>query len=302
MALTLTESAKLSQDTLQRGVIETFARSSAILELMPWMDVQGNAYAYNQEGVLPGIGFRGVNEGYEESTGIINQASESLVIAGGDSDVDRFLVQTRSNINDVRAVHDAKKVKALGLAITNQLFNGDTGVTPLGFDGFKKRITGNQNILAGEDGGQLTQDMLDELIDAVEGTPDALFVSKSMRRQMNALLRSSSHYTDTADNFGNAVKAYYGVPVRTIEQDNEGKDILGFNEVTGSSENTGSIYAVKFGPEEFVSGLQNGGISVRDLGELNEKPVYRTRVEWYTGMAVFHPRAAARLSGILKSQ
>ncbi|GAF22722.1 hypothetical protein JCM19047_2488 [Bacillus sp. JCM 19047] len=142
---------------------------------------------------------------------------------------------------------------------------------------------------------------MDELIDSVDGTPDALFVSKAMRRQMNALLRTSSHYTDAADNFGNPVKAYYGVPVRTIEEDNEGNEILGFNEVAGSAENTGSIYAVKFGPEEYVSGLQNGGISVRDLGELNEKPVFRTRVEWYAGMAVFHPKAAARLSGILKS-
>ncbi|GAF22721.1 hypothetical protein JCM19047_2487 [Bacillus sp. JCM 19047] len=147
MALTLTESAKLSQDVLQRGVIETFARSSAILELMPWMDIQGNSYAYNQEGVLPGIGFRNVNEGYEESTGIINQASERLYIAGGDSDVDRFLVQTRSNINDVRAVHDTKKVKALGLAITNQLFNGDTGNNPLGLMASKNGLPESRILL-----------------------------------------------------------------------------------------------------------------------------------------------------------
>jgi len=54
MALTLPEAAKLSTDTLQRGVIELFARNSAILEMMPWMEIQGNAYKYNQEATLPG--------------------------------------------------------------------------------------------------------------------------------------------------------------------------------------------------------------------------------------------------------
>ncbi|MDT2266382.1 hypothetical protein P7H12_26080 [Paenibacillus larvae] len=49
-----------------------------------------------------------------------------------------------------------------------------------------------------------------------------------------------------------------------------------------------------------MSGLQNGTINVRDLGERNKKPCYRTRIEWYSAMAVFHPRAAARLSGVIK--
>ena len=35
-----------------------------------------------------------------------------------------------------------------------------------------------------------------------------------------------------------------------------------------------------------------------DLGEQNSKPVFRTRVEWYPGMVIEHPRAAARLYGV----
>lgn len=301
MALTLTEAAKLSQDTLQRGVIETFARTSSILEMMPFMDIAGNAYAYNQEGTLPGIGFRDVNEGYTASEGVINQKSERLYIAGGDVDVDRFIVQTRSNINDVRAVHTEMKSKALALAMTNQIFNGDQAVNSKGFDGLKKRLAGKQVIDAGEDGGALTIGMLDELIDAVEGEPDALFVSKAMRREVKALIQGHNGYSESVyDAFGRPVMTYGGIQIRTIETDNAGNEILGFNETQGTAVNAGSIYAVKFGPEQYVSGLQNSGVSVRDLGELNEKPVYRTRIEWYPGMAVFHPKAAARLRGVTK--
>lgn len=294
MALTLVEAGKLSTDVLQKGVIETFARTSSILEMMPFMEIAGNAYAYNLEETLPGIAFRDVNEAYAESTGVINQKTETLKIAGGDVDVDRFIVQTRSNVNDVRAIHTEMKAKALALAITNEIFNGDVATNAKGFDGLKKRITGNQLI---EGNGELTLMMLDELIDAVEGEPDALFMSKAMRRKVKAVIQAHGGYMESAyDAFGRPVITYGGIPLRTIETDEAGKEILGFNE----AENTASIYAVKFGAEQYVSGLQNGGMNVRDLGELHEKPVYRTRIEWYPGMAVFHPKACARLSGITK--
>lgn len=302
MALTLTEAAKLSQDTLQRGVIETFARTSSILEMLPFMDIAGNAYAYNQEGALPGIGFRDVNEGYTASEGVINPASERLYIAGGDVDVDRFLVQTRGNINDIRAIHTEMKAKALALAITHQIFNGDQAIDPKGFDGLKKRLSGNQVIDAGTNGAELTITMLDELIDAVEGEPDALFCSKAMRREIKRVIQNHNGYSESQyDAFGRPVMTYGGIPIRVIETDNLGNEILGFNETQGTASNAGSIYAIKFGAEQYVSGLQNGGVSVRDLGELQEKPIYRTRIEWYTGLAVFHPRAAARLRGVVKA-
>jgi hypothetical protein len=70
--LTLLEAAKLTQDPLKRGVIEIFPRTSAVLERLPFFNVDGMAYKYNIEETLPGIGFRGINEDYDESTGIVN--------------------------------------------------------------------------------------------------------------------------------------------------------------------------------------------------------------------------------------
>jgi hypothetical protein len=120
MALTLTEAAKLSTDTLQRGVIETFARTSAVLEQIPFMEIVGNAYLYNQEATLPRVAFRDVNEAYEESTATFNQKVAKLYIAGGDADVDRFHIQTKGNINDQRAIQTLALTKALSLAWTKQ--------------------------------------------------------------------------------------------------------------------------------------------------------------------------------------
>ena len=126
MALTLMEAEKYTTDTLRRGVIEVFARNSVIFELLPFMEIAGNAYAYNTEEALPGIAFRGVNEGYVESAGVINQESEKLTIMGGDVDVDKFLAQTRGNINDIRGIQTEMKSKALALSWTRTFFKGDS--------------------------------------------------------------------------------------------------------------------------------------------------------------------------------
>jgi len=101
---------------------------------------------------------------------------------------------------------------------------------------------------------------------------------------------------------GKRIVTWNGIPVLDPGQTAEGVDILPQTETEGSAENASSIYAVKFGQAEGdqgVTGLTNGGVQVYDLGELQEKPVYRTRLEFYCGLAVFSGRAAARLTGVL---
>ena len=144
MAITLIEAAKLSRDDLQRGVIETFVQNSPLLDRIPFLEIEGNAYAYNSEGTLPGVEFRAVNGGYAESTGTVNQASEKLVILGGDADVDTFIQKTRSNLNDQRAVQTAMKVKAACYKFQDTFINGDVAVdavnTALAGDSVDKTI------------------------------------------------------------------------------------------------------------------------------------------------------------------
>src|SRR4051812_9823678 len=126
MAVTLAQAAVLSNNDLQRGILETFVQESPVLDRLPLLTIQGNAYAYNTEATLPGVAFRSVNEAYTESTGTFNQLTESLVILGGDADVDRFIVQTRGNLFDQRAAQTRLKVKAASYKFQDAFFNGDT--------------------------------------------------------------------------------------------------------------------------------------------------------------------------------
>lgn len=101
------------------------------------------------------------------------------------------------------------------------------------------------------------------------------------------------------DAFGRQVTKFGEVEIRTIDD-----DILPFTESSTDAtptNDTGSIYAVKMGALEYVAGLRNGGVTARDLGELDTLPVFRTRIEFYCGLATFHPKAVARLKGIKRN-
>lgn len=301
MGLTLLEAAKLnSGQVIRTAIIEMFARGSDLLRVLPFNDIQGNALRYNREETLPGVAFRGVNESYTESTGVINPLVEVLAIAGGDLDVDRFIVQTQGM--DQRAVHEQMKVKSLAQSWSSTFIKGDSEADPRQFDGLQKRLTGSQLIENGNTSGgdPLSLINLDALIDAVPGTTH-LFMNKKMRRRLTAAARNTAvggYITYDQDEFGQRIAMYNDIPILVPYSDNGGTEFINFDEAGGGGGTTStSIYSLALG-DGLLTGIQNGGMDVRDLGELQDKPKYRTRVEWYAGIALEHGRAAARLRGI----
>jgi hypothetical protein len=301
MALTLLEAAKIEPDVIKRNVVEVFPMVSPILEAMPFINVPGGVFKYNREQVLPGISFRGIGEDYTESTGVLQQNVEVTKIFGGKAQVDRALLGERGeSVGELRAVHDRLKAKAAALFFTKMFFDGDAGMDPRQFDGLNARLVGDQVIAAGDNGASLTTDMLDDLIDGVAGEPDMLLMSKAMRREVTKLLRADGRITYGEDAFGRQVTMYGGIPIRIVEEDHEGSAILGFDETQGTSDAAGSIYAVRFGAEEYLSGIQNTPMDVLDMG-LQSDLKYLTVIEWLASFVILHPKSAARLKGVTQS-
>ena len=280
IGLNLVEASKLSQDVLQKGVILTMATSSPVLEKLPFMEITGNGYSYNLVDEMPEVGFRQVNGTYVESGASVSRETEHLVILGGDVDVDLFIAKTRGNINDVRAIQTELKAKATAKAFEKNFFMGDTSRDANAFDGLAKRLEKGKGTKIEK---LLSLDALNELLDAVEGGADVLYMDKATRRAVMNLLQTSNHYIEQGqDAFGRMVAKYGDVEIRAVED---------------GLMTAGHIYAVKFGAEQYVAGLTNGGVQVMDLGQMETKPCYRTRIEFYCGIAVFHPKAYAVLTG-----
>jgi HK97 family phage major capsid protein len=293
MALTLVEAAKLSNDVVLRGVIETIVKDSPVLQLLPFIDVNGNAVTYNRENMMATASWFDVGDTWSESTPTFTQITASLKILGGDADVDQYLARTRSNVQDIEAAVIELKAKAVRDAFETAFIQGDSSVNSKQFDGLGRLTTTAQTITAGTNGAQLTLAMLDELIDKVRpGRPDLLIMSKRTRRQLTQVVRGSGAFMETRQNaFGTFQEFYAGIPIAV-------SDYVPDTETQGTATNASSVYAVQFG-EGRLAGLQGaGGLTVERVGALETKDAVRWRVKWYVGLALFSELAVARLKGI----
>ena len=292
MALTLAEAAKLSNDTLLVGVVETIINESPVLQVLPFIEVVGNGLTYNREATLPTAGFYDVGDTWTESTPTFTQVTANLKVLGGDADVDSFLAATRSNIQDLEAAVVQLKAKAVQRKFDDTYVNGDTTVDAKAFDGIDKLCDSGQTVSMGANGGTLTLDKLDEMIDKVKaGKPHLLLMSRRSRRKLTSLARTGNILETDRNQFGQMVQYYDGVPIGINDWISDAKTV-------GTSNDCSTIYAQQIG-EGAVAGLTApGGLQIERVGSLETKDATRTRVKWYVSLAMFSTLKLAKLIGV----
>lgn len=299
MGLTLLEAAKSERDPARLAVISELAEGD-LMGVIPFQDIEGEGVFYDQEGELPAVGFRGINETLEATYGVMNPQAEKLKIMGAEVDVDTAIIDMRGP----QAVADQvrMKVRSLRMTFEDQFINGDESANPRAFDGLKRRINAGSSQAINMNGA-LSLSGLDELIDACDamGGQKYLVMNKKIRRRLNTASRNSSiggFITYAQDEFGRRVTQYGDVPIIVTDVNAQNAQIQPFTEASSST----SIYCVAFGDllTTAIQGRARGqfGVSVRQLGEVSDAPVDRTRIEWYCGMAIYNGRSAARLYGV----
>ncbi|MBI4285933.1 MAG: phage major capsid protein [Chloroflexi bacterium] len=304
MALTLAEAAKLSNDMLLQGVVETIVKDSPILQQLPFVEIVGNGLTYNQENALPSIDFYDVGDTWAESTPTFTQKTANLKIMGGDADVDNFLKATRSNIQDLEAAVVELKAKALKDKFEDTFVYGNSATNAKQFDGLKKLIdtatASNQVIAAGASGATLTLAMLDQLIDAVKGgKPSILLMSRRSRRKINALVRAAGGMMETdRDSWGNFIQFWDGVPIGVSDWILDTHVVASSLETATTGGTCSTIYALQFGEGALCGLTAPGQVSIEPIGSLETKDASRTRIKWYVSLALFSAVKAAALIGV----
>jgi len=293
MALTLTEAAKLSNDVLQAGVIETVVKESPVLQVLPFIEIVGNGLTYNRENAAASAAFFDVGDTWTEDTPTFTQQTATLKILGGDADIDNFLIATRSNIQDLEAAVMQLKAKAVQQKFDDTFINGDIAADPKSFDGIDVLTTGGQTISMGTNGGTLTLNKLDELSDLIKaGKPDMLLMSKRTRRTLNSLARGSGTFLESDRNeFGQMIQFYDGTPIGL-------SDYISDAQTVGTSTDCSTIYALQFGEGNIVGLTAPGGIAIESVGNLENKDATRTRIKWYVSLALFSTIKLAKLTGV----
>jgi HK97 family phage major capsid protein len=293
MALTLAEAAKLSNDVLVSGVVETIVKDSPVLQRLPFIEIVGNGLTYNREATAPTATFFDVGDTWTESTPTFTQQTVTLKIMGGDADIDNFLRATRSNIQDVDQAVVMLKAKALRQLWEQTFITGDATANPKSFDGLDKLTDAGQVVSMGINGGSLTLDKLDELVDTVKGgKPDLFLMSRRSRRILNKLARTSGTFLEAdRDEFGQMLQFYDGIPVGV-------SDYISDAITMGTSTDTSVIYAFQLGEGALAGVTAPGGLAVEKVGSLETKDATRTRIKWYSSLALFNTIKLARLTGV----
>ena len=293
--ISLAQSARMTNDVLQAGVIEVLATESKLLQLLPFMNVQGSGYTYNIEKNLGNAQFRKVNGGYNYGAIETIPVTERIVILGDEAIVDTYQIAVESDINNLMAIEVALRTKAIAHKFEKCFIDGGktagSGVPSESvaneFVGILTRYTETapanipSNALSLFQAQVITKtdDLisdLDTLLDMVAGGADCLIMNKKTRRQVTAKGRAFCDYRQ--GEFGTQFVQYGGVDIVDVDGDLLADDV---------------VIAAKFGAKEAVCGLQNGGIRVTALGEMESQPQLKTRIEWFVGLAVFNPKAVA---------
>lgn len=303
-SLPLLEAAKVGDDLLKRGVVETIIQESPIVEMLPWETISGNALKQNVEENLPDVEFRDVNETYNRSWGTDSERFWGVAILGAEVFVDNYLLKVTDNKGRLKARQYAKFAKSNALTFDKTFFDG-TG-TAKDFKGVNALIDEGLGLEyeAGANGAALALPMLDESFDLMRREmPDAILANRTHRRKITSLARTThsgiSLIDVGTDVFGRKVTKYNDTPIRIVGDDKGRNAILGFDETRGGSSVTSSLYLVDFG-EEAVCGLlgMGGSVEVKDFGETEAAPGHLGRIEWYPGIAVFDQYSIVRLAGV----
>nr|WP_187119283.1 phage major capsid protein [Clostridium polynesiense] len=257
-------------------------RESKVLEHIPFKEVRALVYRQNLNTLLPKVDFRDLYTGYNSDFVEFETEVFELEPCGADADVDLVLVYGQ-NITDLRSEVTTIKAEAVASTVEEAFFNGNgighipKGLLTLLMEGKKgTAITGS--LSGNKVDVERDMDLLYQLIDGVHGGAEFLYMNKATRRKLNFVFHNMGYNIVVDSNkFGQPVTKFNGVEIALTEHLKDGV-----------------IVAVRYGVK-YIEGLTNGGLSIRDLGELDSKPVLRTRIDFTFGVKVGHPRSFAVL-------
>jgi len=309
---TLSEYAKLSNDLVLEGIYENTITTSELMPHLQFLSFEGNSLKYNRENALATASTHAVGDTWADTEPTFTQKSASLAIVGVQAPLDRYVLQTRSNVQSQEARLYTSMAKALSRKIEDLIITGEPESVTTQFEGLDSLCRADTRMMAMDDlvvdgpgsaETTLTLAALDKLIDLVElGLPDVLIMNKTTRRKLTALMRASGGGVtlDRIELFGRQVYLYNTVPIVISDYITNSEQ---YNDAsTWPSSTATSIFAVKFGEDkQGYTIIHNGEVlnpDVQNIGikENANENLYRMVV--YMQAVNFSAKMIAALGGI----
>lgn len=302
--MTLPEYAKgLEKDSIERPLIESFAKHSDILEAIPFAGFSGGSYEGYRETDIGQASFRAINEGAGSSKGTIAPFQETSFPIDTILKVDKAILLRHGE--ERRGREENMQMKRQSKLWTDTFINGDNKSNPKEFNGVKARCSAaNGRLLRNSTAAGGAALSLYNLDKAIQNTASATHIIAGfdmMPRFIQAARSTdiSGFVIQSWDEVGTPKMTYAGRRILFgYEKDRHG-NILPFNEVGagGGSPVCTSMFVVSF-TELGLHGIQLKNIEVRDMGLLEDAVNYGTNVSWDVGLVDDGDFCVTRLDSI----
>lgn len=306
-SLTLVEAAKIQQNPLIQGVIESLVTVNQIYQFLPFDQIIGNALLYTRENAIGGVAPIGIGGGSNaipagaKTPANFTPVTTPLKALIGDALVDHFIETTMSTDNSQRGVQVSSKAKGLGREYQRQFILGDSTVDPLEFDGLDKLMPAAQSV--DKNNAVYSFEILDELMSMIkskDGAVDFFMMNDEAIRKHLTILRAlgGANITEVInmpDGTTRNMLGYRGVPIFR----NDWVPIT----VAGADRQS-SIYAGCFDDGSRKTGIAGltsqvqSGIFVSNVGEAEDSNDTITRLRFYSSMAIFSELGIARATEV----
>lgn len=321
--MTYSQILQASPKNLRTGIVEVILETSPVLSRLPFVSTDGYLhYEWSLQKKLPASGFRPLNSEYQSTSSEYDRGRIDLKPLGGTVKMDRlFADHPTANMVSVYENEVRARARSASMAFKRAMIKGNKALNPAEFDGLQTWF--DDGTLAGQTvdlapagstftalGAEATLNKLHEAIHKCIVIPDFILANRTIISQLASLALAAAGNEAFANYFrmgkveiGNgrmaSVGELFGIPVFALDTDEQGNEILSFNEARpdNSGNDCASMYFVCSGAG-FTFGLQQTPDGVRVFEHVTTEGHRAVSIDWPAAIVTEHPRAVARLRGI----
>lgn len=313
MPITLAEAKVGMADKVDQNVIDTFRRSSLLLDnlvfdnaISPGTGGSTLTYGYIQLKTPSTAAIRTINNEYQAGEAKREEKTAKAVIMGGKFQIDRVLIGTSGAVDEL-AFQAEQKIKATSNEFHNLVINGNSTSDSTQFDGLNALLTGAETEITSQvdvstsakmdSGYNALLDEVDAFLTTLDGKPTMLLMNNKMLTKMRSAARRAGYYKAERDEFGRVVETYNDIPMYDVGKYYNGSTTVDIIPIT---EGKTDIYAISIGLDGF-HGISPTGSKVISsfMPDLNAPGAVKDgEVELVAGVVLKNTNKAGVLRGI----
>ncbi len=332
----MVEEIELADNPRAKAVLRGILEPGEIWDKLPVKQVNSLEVRNRRWKSLPTTNFAHLGDGYPSGGGKTEAISFGLKFLGHDIDIPKVFDEETAHIVDPRALQTEMILTSISYMLNDTFFNGDESVDSRRFDGLKIISAGLSSrqtvdastfaasgayldLVKGGADSATRHGFLDALAQChrrlerdgrnnASGGPDSfppalMAMNENLYDLVEAMIRREGLLRVTADQFDRTVNQWRNMPfVDAGFKDMDGTNYVLANDhdVPGAAAGTKttSIYFMLLDPEKHIGVLQTRGLDVRKIGELQDRPVNRYRIDWTLGVVVWGKRSMVRLKNL----